>query len=88
MITVSVFAPDAIDSQLVSDHIGQYLMNTGFSDVTVDRSAAPHISEPSSQSEALQVIRNLNPGIFAMPVTITPEVGAWQGMDYPDGPES
>lgn len=88
MITVNVFAPDAIDAQLVSDHIGQYLSNTGFNDVTVDRTCAPHISEPSTQSEALQAIRKLNPGLFSMPVTVSPEVGQWGSVEYPDGPES
>ncbi len=87
MVEVSVFAQDAIQGQLVADHIGQYLSNTGFSNVNVDRSSAGHIPEPSSQSDALQAIRNLNPELFDMPVNITPEVGATGGgVNYPDGP--
>lgn len=88
MIGISVFGNDAIQAQLVADHVGQYLSNTGFTDVTTDRSLAPHIPEPNSQSEALQAIRNLNPELFNVPVTITPEMSAGNGgMDYPDGPE-
>lgn len=88
MIEISVFANDAINAQLVSDHIGQYLNTTGFTNVTVDRGAAPHIAEPSTQSEALQAIRNLNPGLFSSAITIMPEIMGSNGLDYPDGPET
>lgn len=88
MIEISVYAPDAINAQLVSDHIGQYLSNTGFTNVTVDRGAAPHIAEPTTQSEALQAIRSLNPGLFNAAISIMPDIGSSVGLDFPDGPES
>ena len=87
MIGISVFGEDAIQTQLVADHLGQYMSNTGFTNVTVDRSMASHIPEPSSQSEALQAIRNLNPELFDTMITITSEISETGGPEYPDGPE-
>lgn len=86
-VNIIVEASSITDSQLVSHHIAQYMQTTGFNDVTVSQADPLQFPEPSSQSEALQAIRRLNPALFDMPVTIEPSVyGSSGALEMPDGP--
>lgn len=90
-INITVESNNITSSQLVSHHIGQYLMSTGFTDVNISQADPLTFAEPSTQSEAAQAIRSLNPGLFDTFVNIDPAVFDWGGgggTEMPDGPDS
>lgn len=89
-INITVASNNITNSQLVAHHVGQYLQGTGFTDVNVSQADPLTFPEPSTQSEAVQAIRNLNPGLFDTYVNIDPVVFDWGpgNTEVPDGPDS
>lgn len=89
-INITVEGPNITDCQLVAHHVGQYLQGTGFTDVTISQEDPLQFAEPSSQSDALQAIRRLNPGLFDAPINIDASVWSYgAGMpQIPDEPEA
>ncbi len=89
-VNITVEATNITDAQLVAHHIGQYMIGTGFTDVTINQEDPLQFSEPTSQSDAIQTIRRLNPGLFDSSVNIDSSVYSWGGSgtpEMPDGPD-
>lgn len=83
-INITVEASTITDAQLVGHHISQYLQSTGFTDVNVSQNEPQQFPDPSSQSEAIQAIRRLNPDLLATPVNIDCGVFQWGPDSTPD----
>lgn len=86
-INITVEASNITDAQLVGHHINQYLQSTGFTGVSMSQSEPQQFQDPTTQSEAVQAIRRLNPSLFAASVNIDCNVFQW-GPENNADPES